>query len=197
LLEALRGLDEPQRDSLDESHADLATKRLGLSRSVEAEIARLDRLTRKGGTVPGQEFAALVRLVGRRPDATLVFSEAGRRAARHAVARLPSSASMLARVAPGRARAALGFRLARRIVRDTLGSTLDQREGMPQAVLGGALSVVTEPGPACSFVGSALGEVLRRLVDFDGAMIHVSCRSRGAHECTWSAAAATGSERSA
>jgi hypothetical protein len=190
LLEAVRTVDVPVPDGLDEPHGDLAAKRLGLSRTVENEITRLARLAARGAAVPGQEFAALQRLVARRPDAALVFSEAGRRAARRAVASLPIRSRLVLRTLPRAAAHAVGFLLARRLARRQFGADLVQGEGVPRASLGGDLAVVTEAGPACSFIGSALAELLRRVAGFDGAMVHTTCRARGADVCAWSAAPA-------
>lgn len=191
LLEALRALDVPSADPIgDDDHRDVVTKRLGLSRTVEAQIARLDDLTRRGASVPGQDFAALQRLVARRPDAALVFSDAGRRAARRALADLPASARLLARVTPGG--------VARRVARATFGVSVEEAEGAVRAVLSGGLAVASEPGPACSLLGAGLAELLRRLTDFEGAMVHTACRGHGAPECVWSGVAtATVGERSA
>jgi hypothetical protein len=191
LLEAVRAVDAPIPDDLDEPHGDLAAKRLGLSRTVENEIARLERLAGRRGTVPGQEFAALQRLVARRPDAALVFSEAGRQAARRAAALLPTRTRVLLRTLPGGAARAVGFRLARRLARREFGSDLTYEKGLPHAALAGDLMVVTEAGPACSFIGSALAELLRRVAGFEGAMVHTNCRARGADVCAWSADHAT------
>ena len=190
LLEAVRALDAPRPDTLDEHHADLAAKRLGLSRTVSAEIARLERLAHRGATVPGQEFAALQRLVARRPDAALAFTDAGRRAARWLVAGVPMRSRMLRRLLPSGLAAAAGFRVARRIALREFGASLQREAGGPGAILGGELAVVTEPGPACSFTGSALAELLRQLAGFDGAMVHTTCRARGGRVCAWSAASA-------
>jgi hypothetical protein len=188
LLEAIRAVDVPIPDNLDEPHGDLAAKRLGLSRTVENEIARLTRLAGRRATVPGQEFAALQRLVARRPDAALVFSEAGRRAARRAVATLPIRARLVLHTLPRGAAHAVGFIVARRLARREFGAALEQGDGVPHASLAGDLAVVTEAGPACSFIGSALAELLRRVAGFDGAMVHTTCRARGADVCAWSAA---------
>jgi hypothetical protein len=188
LLDSVRAVDVPVPDDLDEPHGDLAAKRLGMSRTVEKEIARLERLADRGGTVPGQEFAALQRLVARRPDAAHVFSEAGRRAARRSAATLPARTRVLLRSLPDGAAHTMGFRLARRLARREFGTELARDQGGIHAELGGDLAVVTEAGPACSFTGSALAELLRRVAGFDGAMVHTTCRARGAEVCAWSAA---------
>jgi predicted hydrocarbon binding protein len=193
LLEALRASDVPQPDALDEHLGELGAKRLGLNRTVEVQIERLEQEARRGAAVSGAEFAALQRLVARRPDAGVVFSDAGRRAARRAVRERGGVTRALMRVLPGDWARALGFRVARRLARGIFGAELDRGNGSVRAVLGRTLAVVTDPGPACSFTGSALAELLRQLAGFDGAMVHVSCRARGADACAWSAAAPTGS----
>jgi hypothetical protein len=187
LLESMRALDAPRRDALDEHHTELTAKRLGLNRTVEAEIARLARLAGRGGRVPGQEFAALQRLVARRPDASLVFTDAGRRAARRAWAGTGVPLRFVMRTLPRRLRVALGARVARRLAAAAFGSDLHHRSGVATATLGGGIAVVTEAGPACSFVGAGIAELLRVLTGFDGAMVHVRCRARGADSCAWSA----------
>lgn len=191
LLEALRASDVPQPDALDEHPGEMVSKRLGLSRTVEAQIERLERQARRGHSVPGVEFAALQRLVARRPDAGVVFSDAGRRAARRVVREQGGPARTVARVLPGRWRRAIGFRRARQLAAGTFGVRLDGHGTAARAELGQTLAVVTDPGPACSFMGSALAELLRLLAGFDGAMIHVSCRARGAEGCAWSASPAS------
>ena len=40
-------------------------------------------------------------------------------------------------------------------------------------------------GTGCTFFGSALGELLRMLTGFEGAMIHDRCRARGDSACRW------------
>lgn len=189
LLEALRASDIPQPDALDEHPGELVAKRLGLSRTVEAQIERLERQARRGDSVPGAEFAALQRLVARRPDAGVVFSDGGRRAARRVVREGRGMARAVAPLLPGPWRRSLGFRRARRLADAVFGVRLDRRDGRAHAELQ-TLAVVTDPGPACSFMGSALAELLRLLAAFDGAMVHVSCRARGAGVCAWSAAPA-------
>jgi hypothetical protein len=197
LLEALRALDVPQPDTLDEPHGDLAAKRLGLSRTVEAEIERLRRRALAGEAVPGQEFAALQRLVSRRPDAALVFTDAGRRAARRALERRSAPSRALRRILPGTWGRRFGLQVAARIARGTFGVGLEGNAGRAtRAVLHGALAVVSEPGSACSFIGAALAELLRQLAGFDGAMVHTNCRKRGSAECAWSATTAPDAQRS-
>src|SRR6188474_208617 len=83
LLEAIRNLDTPVEDGLEELAGEMVAKRLGLSPTVSAQIARYEEIARKDGQVSDDEALSVFRLVDRRPDAALVFADAGRRAARH------------------------------------------------------------------------------------------------------------------
>src|SRR5262245_4669117 len=82
VLEAVRNLDTPVEDGLHEFADHLLVKRLGLSSTVAVQVREYAALARRGGRVDAAHVQALLRLVGRRPDADLVFAEAGRRAAR-------------------------------------------------------------------------------------------------------------------
>jgi hypothetical protein len=84
LLEAIRNLDTPVEDGLDELASEIVVRRLGLSPTVAAQIQRYRAAADKDGTVDLDEVVSVIRLVSRRPDAALVFADAGRRAARYA-----------------------------------------------------------------------------------------------------------------
>ena len=84
LLEAIRNLDTPVEDGLDELAEEIVVRRLGLSPTVAAQIQRYRAAAERDGTVELDEVVSVIRLVSRRPDAGLVFADAGRRAARYA-----------------------------------------------------------------------------------------------------------------
>jgi hypothetical protein len=173
---------------LEAVHGELTAKRLGLSRTVSAEIERLERLGRRGDGVAPGELGALLRLAARRQDAALVFSEAGRRAARRAVLQLPALVRAGHTTLPDGLRHSLGLVLARRIATHVFGTTLSLDAGVPVATLAESHARVTEPGLPCGFFAAALAELLRQTTAFDGAMVHVACRGRGDARCTWRAA---------
>jgi hypothetical protein len=186
LLEAVRGLDRPAPDTLDEYHDELSAKRLGLNRTVSLEIERLERLGGRG-RVTTSELAALLRLVARRHDAALVFSEAGRRAARRAARRLSWGTRAALAILPRPLRSLVGFAVAARLASRVLGLDL-RRDGDAAGAEPLAGAAPPESGSACTFYGSAVAELLRLLTDFDGAMVHVGCRSRGDAACHWRSA---------
>jgi hypothetical protein len=186
LLEAVRGLDRPTPDALDEYHDELSAKRLGLNRTVSLEIERLERLGTRGRVTTG-ELGALLRLVARRHDAALVFSDAGRRAARLAERQLSWGTRAALAVLPRPLRSRIGFSVTARLAARVLGLDL-RRDGAAANAEPLAGWAPPESGSACTFYGSAVAELLRLLTDFDGAMVHVGCRSRGDAACHWRSA---------
>ena len=177
VLEAVKNLDTPVEDGLTEFAEELLVKRLGLSATVTMQLAEFEQLVRKDARVEPSHVEALLRLVGRRPDADLVFADAGRRAARRAVKRM----SPLSRL--------FGHRAARRAARTVLGAELAREQRLPVARVSDAIAIQATPdGAACGFYGAALVELLRLLVGYEGAMVHVDCRARGGSRCEWRAA---------
>jgi predicted hydrocarbon binding protein len=193
LLEALRNLDTPVGDGLDEVAGEIVSKRFGLSATVAAQIQRYQDAHRRGLSVPAEETVGVFRLVGRRPDAALVYADAGRRAARYAAREISLPARALMTATPGFIRRRLGASVATRAARRTFGAALAVRGRSAEAVISHPLSLRALPdGEACSFYGAALAEMLRVLTGFEGAMVHMGCRGRGDDTCRWQAAAAEG-----
>lgn len=193
LLEALRNLDTPVGDGLDELAGEIVAKRFGLSSTVAAQIDRYQEAYRRGLPVPVDETVGVFRLVGRRPDAPLVFADAGRRAARYAARGVSWPMRVMMGAAPGFLRRRLGARAARRAAERIFAASLEVRGRSARAVVSQPLSLLaTAEGQACSFYGAALAELLRTLTGFEGAMVHGRCRGRGDDICRWQAAAAEG-----
>src|SRR5438552_9571581 len=88
------------------------------------QLSQYEAMVRRDARADPAHVEALLRLVGRRPDADLVFADAGRRAARRAVRR----ASVLGRRAARAPPRALGRVVARRAARAVLGGGL-RRDG--------------------------------------------------------------------
>jgi hypothetical protein len=191
LLEAIRNLDTPVEDGLDELAEEIVVRRLGLSPTVAAQIQRYRTVAGREGTVELDEVVSVVRLVGRRPDAPLVFADAGRRAARYAARSRGRSSRTLARVSPTALARRVSLRAAARLARQFFGGELRAPDGGTEVLMADPLSILALPdGAACSFYGSAYGELLRSLTAFEGAMLHERCRSRGDDACVWRTAAA-------
>ncbi len=191
LLEAIRNLDTPLEDGLHELADELASRRLGLSPTVAAQIQRYkDAADRDTGVGPDEAISVL-RLVGRRPDAALVFADAGRRAARYAARASGRPAWTLLRVSPPGFSRRLALRAATKVVRSAFGADLRMDEAAPEVRMAIPLSVQALPdGTACAFYGSAYSELLRWLAGFEGTMIHEQCQVQGHDVCLWRAVAA-------
>lgn len=191
LLEALRNLDTPVEDGLDELAEEIVVRRLGLSPTVAAQIQRYRQTAERGGTVDLDEVLSVIRLVGRRPDAALVFADAGRRAARYAARTGGRSSRTLARMSPKGWAQRITLRSVARLARTVFDGELNSRPPVVEFKMSAPLSIVALPsGEACLFYGSAYLELLRGLTGFEGALLHEHCRSRGDGACFWRTATA-------
>jgi len=203
LLEAIRNLDTPLDDGLPaELASEALTKRLGLSTTVAAQIERYRTMGTRDQMVPADEAIQVFRLVGRRPDASLVYSDAGRRAARYAARLKNSKVPTLIQLLPASVRHRLGVRRAAEAARlvfgfEMNGSGSGSGSGSGNGGGGGggvvvklSESLATEAesvGTGCYFYGALCAELLRVTIGFEGSMVHERCIARGAEACLWRA----------
>ena len=186
VLEAMRHLDSPPDEEAAEYVDEHLKKRLGLSDTVAAQIGRYEVGVRRDQGVATAELEQILRLASRRSDASLVFADGGRRAARHALDRLAFATRWAARHLPRFARRAVGFRAARRCAGEVFGATLVRRGHGAVAAIADPVAVQATPdGASCAFYAAGIAELLRQLVDFDGGMLHPACRARGDARCEW------------
>lgn len=191
LLEAIRNLDTPVEDGLDELAEEIVVRRLGLSPTVAAQIQRYRQSAEKGVGVELDEAVSVFRLVGRRADAGLVFADAGRRAARYATKTRGRSSRTLAKLSPNPLARRLSLRSVARLARSIFEGDLKPHPTGVEVRMTAPLSIVALPGgEACLFYGSAYLEMLRTLTGFEGALLHAGCRSRGDGDCHWHTAVA-------
>ena len=184
VLEAIRNLDTPVEDGLGEFADELLSKRFGLSATVQTQLAEYEALVRRDARVASEQVEALLRLVGRRADADLVFADAGRRVARRALRRAAAPARVAAAIAPRSA----GYAAARRQARIVLDGDLVREHRLPVARVGDGLAIRATPdGSACGLYAAAFSELLRLFAGFEGAMQHTSCRAKGGARCEWRA----------
>ena len=186
LLEGVRAVDRPIEDPETEFVAELRNKRLGLSDTVLAQIRRYAEAVRRGQQTTTEEVVALARLIDRRPDAEVVFREAGRFLAPRAYQSIGGTARRSVRSLPRFVARPLAARQARRIARRYLGG-LVERAGTtlvlevphPLTVDGGS------DGAGCAFYSAGFGELLRLLVGRADAVEHERCCARGEGRCRW------------
>lgn len=195
LLEAIRNLDTPLDDGLNELAGETVSKRLGLSSTVAQQIERYREDAERDVGVSGDEAISVFRLVGRRPDATLVYADAGRRAARYAARSAGMGTKVLMGVTPAPLRRRFGARSAAQVARRFLGLELEFGRGAPQVALRESLATLAGfPGTGCYFYSAVIAELLRVATGFEGAMVHERCLARGDDHCFWRAAVPGGYE---
>lgn len=195
LLEAVQNIDTPPDDGLGALEHELAAKRLGLSPTVARQVARYREVAERGDDLPHEEALAVFRLVGRRPDAELVYADAGRRAARYTARRQGRGSRLLGHVVPGRFGLALRLRAAGSLAREWLLVDLRPSDDLARAEVADSLPLeAREDGVGCRFYTAGLAELLRVVARIEGAMIHEACRGRGDRRCIWRATRAQGYE---
>ncbi len=195
LLEAVQNIDTPPDDGLGALEHELAAKRFGLSATVAAQVARYRERADAGDDVDAEEALAVFRLVSRRPDAALVYADAGRRAARFAARRRGAGSRALSMATPGRVARVLDLRRAGTLSRRWLVADLRDADGHPRCEITDSLTArVGDNGNACVFYTAALAELLRLVAGMEGAVTHHSCRGQGERSCIWLAAPTDGLE---
>jgi len=191
----MRAQDVPAPDGLDEFHADLTTKRLGMSHTVSRQIDRYRAMAAQNTRVDRQEVVALLQLAARRKDADLLFADAGRRAASRASEEVSKGMRRLWAWLPAFARRRFGARLASRVLRGIFDVELERGgRGFEARAADHSVGQATPDGGACAFYGSAIAGTLREFMDFDGAVLHQECRANGASACRWNTGHAKGTD---
>lgn len=193
LLEAVQAIDTPPDDGLGALEHELASKRLGLSPTVAAQVRRYRERADGGDGVDHEESLAVFRLVGRRPDAELVYADAGRRAARWTARQQGAASRGLGRLLPGKLGLAFRIGVAGGLARRWLLADLRRADVLARCEMTTSLPLEARPdGIGCRFYTDALGELLRVVAGIEGAMVHEACRGRGDARCLWRAARAEG-----
>ena len=188
LLEAVQNIDTPPDDGLGALAEELAAKRLGLSPTVAAQVGRYREQANSGGDVGEEEAVAVFRLVGRRPDASLVYADAGRRAARSAARRIGILPRTTIAIAPGRAGVSLALRATSRLAQRWLLANLAVTEGHLRCSDDNLLGLrAREDGTGCQFYSAAFAELLRQVGKLEWSVNHETCIGRGDRHCVWRA----------
>lgn len=188
LLEAVQNIDTPADDGLGALEQELAAKRLGLSPTVAAQVARYRQQVRAGADVPADDALAIFRLVGRRPDAGLVYADAGRRAARYAARRRTVGQRVGIAMAPGRLGLSMALNASAHIAQRWLGADLRAGDGRLRCEMTESMALhARDDGTACQFYTSAFAELLRQVGGLEWSVMHELCCGRGDRQCLWRA----------
>jgi hypothetical protein len=186
LLEATRALDLPATDLDIELVHELRNKRFGLSETVYMQIKRYGESVRRSQPVAFDEVLALARLVGRRPDADLLFRDAGRRVARAALETVGGTTRRAARSLPRPLGRPIALRHLRRLVRRFLAGRVERQGATLLFEIDAPVTAdASGEGVGCGFVEAACRELLLGLTGVDHPIQTVACRSRGDRTCQW------------
>jgi len=188
LLEAVRSVDRPA-DMLETEFVDeLRNKRFGLSETVYVQIKRYTEAVRRSQRTAQDEAVALSRLIGRRPDAEVVFRAAGKHVAREAYRTISPISRNFMRVMPTLLARPLALRKMRRIGRKYFGGNVRRVGSYLLLEVPRSVTVDAAPGGVgCFYYEAALGELLRLLIGSVGAVEHVHCAGRNEGSCEWRA----------
>lgn len=187
LLLAVRDIDTPADATEAEFVEELRNKRLGLSDTVYAQIRRFSDAAKRNQRTAHGESEALARLIGRRPDAEVVFREAGRRLARDAYRGATGPiARQLMRVLPNLIAKPMALRHTRRVAKRYWNGGARRVGGY--LLLEVPRSVTSDPAQGnagCAFYEASLRELLTLMVGMGGGIEHVRCSTRGEGICEW------------
>ena len=137
---------------------------------------------------PQEEAVALARLIGRRPDAVVVFREAGRYMARETYRTISPFTRQLMRALPSLMARPIALGRARKIAARYLNGHLRRVGNSLLLEVADSATLGTAPKAAgCAYYESSLRELLRLLVGGVGAVEHVHCVERGEGRCEWRA----------
>jgi len=187
LLEAVRDIDTPEE--LDSEFVDeLRNKRLGLSETVYLQIKRYADAVRKGQRTAHDEAVALARLIGRRPDAEIVFRAAGKYLARESYKTINAGTRKMLRVMPSIIARPLALRRTRSIVSRYANGSVRRVGGYVLLEVPRSVTLNTAPGSiGCAYYEAMLRELLGLLVGGIGSVDHVHCAGRSEGICEWRA----------
>jgi hypothetical protein len=187
LLESLRAADTPaDQAALDETVLPLnLRRRLGLSSVVEGQIKRYAELGNDG--VSAHEVASLFQLIGRRPDATTVFADAGRRLAQTELDDRPLGTRIGARALPHGARERLAWRHVRRLAKSVSPEAKVRVKRKPAnlTVERCLPARAVHDGSGCTLLHGAIERILDAYRAGGVRIIHEQCEGRAAERCLW------------
>lgn len=187
LLEAVRAHDRPDEVLEDEDLTVSLPRRFGLTGVVDTQIRQFEAAQRAGKNVRLDDVVNLMRLVLRRPDASLIMEDTGRRFANwHFERRSVATRKMYAK---------LPTRLA------SIAATRAIRKSLKLVKAGGVITVTRQPfhvrieqclcpridpnGSVCPLLTGLLQEQLRQYTRQPGTVSHAVCTSNNNGRCEW------------
>lgn len=188
LLEAIRRIDTPE-DQIDAEYVpELRNKRLGLSDTVYTQIRRYSDATKRGQKIPFVEASGLGTLIGRRPDASELFDNAGRILANDIFESISSTKRAVMRVMPKFVGRSVALKEMRSIADNFFTGDLEKNGAFVLLTVPDSVTVNGAAESAgCTFYESAFRELLRLLVGGGEQVDHIKCVQRNDAVCEWRA----------
>lgn len=187
LLEAVRAHDRPEEVLEDEDLTISLPRRLGLTGVIETQLRRYQGAARSGKNVATDEFASLMRLVLKRPDAETILCDTGERMALRRFQRVPPAYLKVLRTLPKALLIAAWRRSARRMLGEMVGDGGVEVSGRPPVVRlrGGAFARLEPPGAACAVYTAALERLAELFARTPATATHARCSAKAGGYCEW------------
>lgn len=188
LLETMRDSDRPEELLDDEDITTSLPRRLGLSEVVRMQIQRFQEEVRQKRSQISSQVEDLIRLVIRRPDADVIFLEAGRRVARRFWSERAALMRRLVRYLPRALALIAAQRAGRRMLAMLVGPTTFKLQRRPlQLTIKDTLTARADPSAAaCSFYTGAFEELLTLYTGRGYRVSHPDCSAkRAGTTCVW------------
>ena len=189
LLAALRASDTPSEVIEDESFRISLPRRLGLNEVVDKQMRRYTEISERRGTITADEFASLLGLIDRRPDAAAIFAAAGRHLGEARFAPAGAVDRTRDRLTPARIRRRRLLRRMIEVARELQpGSSITS---VSEAGVDGIeireppLARATADGAGCHLLTGALDVGIVRLAGDAHGIDHPRCVARGDDHCRW------------
>jgi predicted hydrocarbon binding protein len=188
LLEAIRRIDTPTDPTDTEYVTELRNKRFGLSDTVYTQIRRYSDAMRRGQRIPFSEAEGLGTLIGRRPDAAVLFEKAGYILAEAVYESISPTMRGSIKLLPGFMSRPMALKQIRIASEKYFEGTLERTGSFLALKVADSVTVNGSPRSAgCAFYETAFRQLLKTLVDAGDQVDHVHCAQRGEGFCEWRA----------
>ena len=187
LLEAVHAHDRPDEILEDEDLTVSLPRRLGLTGVIDTQKRRYESAVKSGKKVSLEEFASLVRLVLKRPDAEAILRDTGHRMANHYFRRVPDGYIKLLRALPHRLLISRWVKAARRLLGQMGGEHVaGQVRPLSFSIHPAQLARLEPPGATCVMYAAALEQLGELWANTRPTVEHSLCAGfSGGDVCEW------------
>ena len=189
LLTALRASDTPSEVIEDESFRISLPRRLGLNEVVDKQMRRYTEISDRRGTISADEFASLLGVIDRRPDAGAIFAAAGRKLGEARFSPPGAMHRTRDRLTPAGMKRR---KLLRRMI--DVAADLQPASSITPVSEPGVdgievreppLASATAEGAGCELLTGALEVCVARLAGDAHGIDHPRCVAKGDYHCRW------------